>query len=146
MAKGKITSKAEHSNQAGKTWFSVGIDGKSYSTFDKKTYDGFAIGDEINYETVTKGQYVNLKAMWKDGETPPQPQVQPQSNARPNNQREEAMSEMNRLSNRRTCLETATNWLIELSRVGALHSEQLRTDEPQKLANQHSDWLHSGED
>ncbi len=68
--KAKISSKAENSNDAGKTWFSIGLDGKSYSTFDKKLYDKYVIGDEVNYDTKQNGKYTNLVDMWKDGEAP----------------------------------------------------------------------------
>lgn len=103
--KGKISSKAENSNDAGKTWYTVGIDGKPLSTFDKKLYDKYGVGEEVNYDTKINGKYTNLSSMWKDGETAPvQKQLPQESNSGAGRAamdllKEESMRRFNSLNN-----------------------------------------------
>jgi hypothetical protein len=66
---GKIEAKEKKGEGAGvkgawERWvFKIG--GKDYSTFDKKIYMFFQVGDEVEIETKTEGKYENMVSMKK---------------------------------------------------------------------------------
>ncbi len=68
-------------------------------------------------------------------------QTPAQASPMPTNQRDADMKRMNELSNRRTALESAVNWLSTMQAGGALPKEQLNNDEPIRLANKFIDWI-----
>jgi len=71
----KLTQEGTGVKGAWQRWVFT-IDGKDYSTFEKKIYGFFQVGDYIQIETKTEGKYENMVKMEKAAAEPFKEQIQ----------------------------------------------------------------------